>query len=912
MKITDAIFRDFLNCKTKAFLGLQGESSPPSDYQRILIQLTTTYKNEALKKLFIRYKESQVVNLPISTLSALQEGHRLITDTYIDSGELCSYCNAIEKTKGTSQLGAFYYVPILFTAKEKIAKEDKLILAFTGLVLDSVQKRQPEYGKIIYGAGHKASRITLDTQIAAAQKVVDELKELTLDGKFPRLILNSHCRTCEFREPCRTKALEMDDLSLLSGIPRKEIEKQNNKGIFTVTQYSYTFRPRRKRKAVKLYAKKHLFELQALAIRNGKIYIYERPQIPLSNVQIYYDTEGDPFRDYNYLIGVVIIGDGSEKRYSFWSDDEDGEKTIFSQFICLLKPYSDFYLYHYGNYETRLLKKMQSKLRGEYKRAVDGILRKSINVFSNFYGDVYFPTYSNKLKEIGRYLGFHWADEKASGEQSVVWRKRWEQNRAEELKQQLIQYNLEDCLALKKLTEFLYNISTADNLGIKIGEGPELIYAPKLQAEPNPRKWRHTLFCFPDLDYINRCAYFDYQRHKIYLRTNKGTLKPVKDGRRKQKLYGRINKYLKFNRPRKCPLCGCKQLHKTRYIHRKVFDLKFSQGGMKKWITKYRIGYYTCTACGKNYTPTKHYIKSKYGHGLISWMVYQNIANYMSGGQIKRTLEDAFALSVSSVIVVDRFRPLMAGFYKRTYNNILKTIITGSIVFADETQIDLRDGSGYVWVFASVEEIYFFFTETREGEFLKKMLKNFNGVLVSDFYAVYSSINCPQQKCLIHLIRDLNDEFFKNQLDYEFKELLQRFTALLRQIVDTIDKRGLKKRYLNKHQKDVRKFFREICRKEYRSELAQKYQKRFEKNQGVLFTFLEYDGVPWNNNNAEHAIKEFAEFRKRNVSRFTRASIKEFLILLSVWQTCKYKGLNFLNFLLSRERDIDRYQLSKS
>jgi predicted RecB family nuclease len=67
---------------------------------------------------------------------------------------------------------------------------------------------------------------------------------------------------------------------------------------------------------------------------------------------------------------------------------------------------------------------MQRKLRGEYKRAVDSILRKSINVFSNFHGDVYFPTYSNKLKDIGRYLGFHWADEKASGEQSVVWRKR--------------------------------------------------------------------------------------------------------------------------------------------------------------------------------------------------------------------------------------------------------------------------------------------------------------------------------------------------------------------------------------------------------------------------------------------------------------------------------------------------------
>jgi len=28
-----------------------------------------------------------------------------------------------------------------------------------------------------------------------------------------------------------------------------------------------------------------------------------------------------------------------------------------------------------------------------------------------------------------------------------------------------------------------------------------------------------------------------------------------------------------------------------------------------------------------------------------------------------------------------------------------------------------------------------------------------------------------------------------------------------------------------------------------------------------LFTFLEHDGVPWNNNNAEHAIKAFVRLR---------------------------------------------------
>lgn len=135
----------------------------------------------------------------------------------------------------------------------------------------------------------------------------------------------------------------MDDLSLLSGISPKEIDKQHKKGIFTVTQYSYTFRPRRKRKAATPPATKHLFELQARAIRNRRIYIYERPSIPFAKVQIYYDAEADPLRDYNYLIGVVITGDGPIKQYSFWSDDEDGEEAIFSQFISLLTSYPDFF-----------------------------------------------------------------------------------------------------------------------------------------------------------------------------------------------------------------------------------------------------------------------------------------------------------------------------------------------------------------------------------------------------------------------------------------------------------------------------------------------------------------------------------------------------------------------------------------
>ncbi|MGB6396515.1 MAG: hypothetical protein WBF73_12620, partial [Bradyrhizobium sp.] len=50
----------------------------------------------------------------------------------------------------------------------------------------------------------------------------------------------------------------------------------------------------------------------------------------------------------------------------------------------------------------------------------------------------------------------------------------------------------------------------------------------------------------------------------------------------------------------------------------------------------------------------------------------------------------------------------------------------------------------------------------------------------SDFYAAYDSIECPQQKCLIHLMRDLNDEILKNPFDQEAKLIALRFAALLK------------------------------------------------------------------------------------------------------------------------------------
>jgi hypothetical protein len=92
----------------------------------------------------------------------------------------------------------------------------------------------------------------------------------------------------------------------------------------------------------------------------------------------------------------------------------------------------------------------------------------------------------------------------------------------------------------------------------------------------------------------------------------------------------------------------------------------------------------------------------------------------------------------------------------------------------------------------------------------------------------------------------------------------------------------LKKRHLNKHRKDANKFVERVAVHNFTSDVARGYAKRINKYRNMLFTFLAHDGVPWNNNNAEHAIKSFAKYRRFADGVVTENTIKDYLVMLSV------------------------------
>ena len=119
----------------------------------------------------------------------------------------------------------------------------------------------------------------------------------------------------------------------------------------------------------------------------------------------------------------------------------------------------------------------------------------------------------------------------------------------------------------------------------------------------------------------------------------------------------------------------------------------------------------------------------------------------------------------------------------------------------------------------------------------------------------------------------------------------------------------LKSRYLRKYTKFVDRFFRQhIEGGKGSSEIVLKYQKRFERYRDSLFLLLTEDGLPWNNNMAERAIRHFAVQRKISATAFSETGATEYLTLLGTAQSCKFQNKSFLRFLLSEEKDVGDFK----
>jgi predicted RecB family nuclease len=835
---------------------------------------------------------------------------RLATNVPLRSDGLETRLHALER-KPSERRRPAQFIPYLFRFFNKVTKNDKLSLAFDTLVLREVVGCEVGFGKIVHGDCGNTLKVNVSALVREVQKHIANITVILAESAPPDLVLNSHCKQCEFQARCHNAAKQKDDLSLLSGMSEKERKKLHGKGIFTITQLSHTFRPRRRGRHSQGKEERFHHSLRALAIRENKIHAVDIRAPKLDGTPVYLDVEGLPDHDFYYLVGIRVGGGDNAAQHSFWADDRDGERFIWKKLLNAVSTIRDPRIVHFGAYETTFLKRMFARYGRPSDSSVAAIaIEHAVNLLSLVYAHIYFPTFSNGLKDIAGYLGFRWSGSLVSGADAIVWRHRWEASKDPGMKRALLDYNREDCEALELVANRLTDLHRAVSADDRSSHSNVVLASEIKRGNPFPLRFGRNSFMLPELETINRAAYWNYQRERVYVKArSKRVWRAERYSRRGSRL--RPNIIIECPKAVRCPTCKSKLIRRHEKRTKIEIDIRFMRHGVKRWITRYIIQRYLCESCRSTFYPSsRRWTGNKYGPAIAAYAIYQNIELGLPQRRVAASVSQLFDLYLPHQ-TVNLFKATAAEHYASTYNRLLRKLCSGPLLHVDETRARVQNKDCYVWALSSMEEVAYFRTANREGSTIHAMLKDFSGVLVSDFYAAYDAVECPQQKCLIHLIRDLNDDLLKHPFDDTLKRLVVDFSSLVRSMVETVDRRGLKKRFLGRHRAPVAQFYDRLDRACDVSEATAKVMERLKKNRDRLFTFLDFDGVPWNNNNAEHAIKAFALLRRVIDGRTTEKGLNDFLVLLSVYETCKCKNVTFLDFLLSGSRDIDKFAISQ-
>jgi predicted RecB family nuclease len=918
--ITRDVIESYLRCPYKGHLKTVGEQGTRSEYELLLAASREEAKRRACDIILARQAEGEVERNILLSPAALKRGAAFILNARLEDGDIALDFDGLKRLPGRSMLGNFHYAPVLFSPGRQGRKPQRAMLDVYGLLLAHLQGRRPSHGIVWEGKQCRRTRVRLTPNPRAAEHLLEELRKLRAADAPPRLVLNKHCRECEFRQRCRAAPVEKDNLSLLAGLSPKEVEEQGRKGIFTVTQFSYTFRPGRMKRVVEAGGRRHDPALQALAIRERTVYVTRRQPVPDAKVKVYLDVEGLPDPDHYYLIGLLVAEGDTCRRLSFWADRPAEEPAIWAAFLeALAGAGQDVALYHYGSYDACFLRRM-AKRHGGDPGLLARIEARRVNVLSLTHGRVFFPVHENDLKSVAGYLGFHWSDPEPSGLQAIAWRLAWEATGDESLKRRLLDYNQDDCSALQRVVEVVRALGGDGSPG---GAGaPTRVASVDDIKVPRTHKFCDPDYVLPAFNRITKCSYFDYQRDRVLFRTSPAVKKANRRKERRCRRAYKVNQVVEYGGPDRCPHCGSVLFGVRGHHSRLVVDLKPIGGGLKRWVTRHNAAGYCCRRCGGTWVPDGYHARlpikcgrpPMFGRTLCGWAAYATVVLRQTTETTAEALTDLFGVVISRG-EVSKLRSQAADFFRGTYDSLRAALRCGRLVHVDETWAKVKRANkrGYVWVFASPDTAVYVYSPTREGDTVRETLEGFKGVLVSDFYAVYDALDCPQQKCLVHLARDLNDDLVKRPFDEELKEQAGRFAALVQPIVEAIDRYGLKRRHLHKHKHDVERFFAVESAACYASESARHYRQRFLKYRGKLFTFLDHDGVPWNNNNAENAVKRFVSRRKvlGGTGAFTEAGFRDYLLLLSIYQTLRYRGASFWQFLVSGETDIDAFTASR-
>ena len=449
------------------------------------------FKHEAKHfKLFKeKFKKTIIINKDLDeksrfnkTKKAIQDGYDLIYHAFLIDGDFRGEADFLIKTKELKSkvFGDYSYEVYDTKISRNLRPRHVTQITAYSYMLSKIQKILPKKMYLIDG-----SDITHEYKVIEyinlfhheLQEFRNFLSNIKKKNIYPEKC--NFCSLCDWSDEC-DKIWEDDNyINLIAGSNKSQIEKLKKQKIRNVEQLINT-----KLTSTDLKINSEIFEklksqakLQEEKRKTGesKIIILDPDvgkgfyKLPKPNEgDVFFDIEGFPRMDrpFEYLHGVYYKEKNQFKFKSFWAKDfnEKSERENFIELINFLekhlKKYPEAHIYHYNTYEKRAIREMSSAYSKDFPKADiinDDWLRgeKYVDLFRIATQSIRTSEKDMSLKSLEQFYKFERKADIVKADDSVVKYDNWIATKNDKYKQDIINYNKEDCISTYELREFL-------------------------------------------------------------------------------------------------------------------------------------------------------------------------------------------------------------------------------------------------------------------------------------------------------------------------------------------------------------------------------------------------------------------------------------------------------------------------
>ncbi len=457
-EINETTFYQFIKCPNWVYF--DATSNEPKPHDPLLSMLMTEgLVDEKVRDVISDRKDVAEVTAEdpeeafLQTLAFMREGRQTIYRGVLVDRHWVGHPDVLERVEGHSRLGDYYYV----AADVKRAREMRDEFAFQGCfyaeLLARVQGTKPVQGYVLTPDGRSLPYL-IEAFEARYKLTLDDI-EAAVAGKRPVHFVTSACKQSPWFSECQRDSLSCNELSTLNRVWDEEVLGLEAAGVGTIAVLASKSVHDLQRLCPKLNPSR-LGQMrdQAIAIRDGRHIVRAAAEFPSSDIELYFDIESDPLRDFDYLFGVLVVEKGKERYHPLLARTPEEEGKMWNEFVAFVESHMDAPIYHYGRFEAEVVQRFAAKF-GCSEIAREALRRNMIDLMAVIRASVVFPLTFYSLKDIGAYAGFHWRSADASGANSVLWFEEWLRNREPAVLDKILAYNEDDVRATRVVKEWL-------------------------------------------------------------------------------------------------------------------------------------------------------------------------------------------------------------------------------------------------------------------------------------------------------------------------------------------------------------------------------------------------------------------------------------------------------------------------